>query len=67
MALSPPAVATEDEIRAHRATEPTLFALAANPRVFVADFPDLDLQASALNRVAALDREGRRAARPGAD
>lgn len=49
-----PVLASEDAIRGHRATEPTLFRLAANPRVFVADFPGLEPQASALNRVAAL-------------
>lgn len=49
-----PVEATEDTIRAHRASEPTLFTLADNPRVFVVDFPDLDRQAAALNRVAAL-------------
>ncbi|MEO3473476.1 hypothetical protein AAFN86_16540 [Roseomonas sp. CAU 1739] len=52
--LPGPILASEDAIRGHRATEPTLFRLAENPRVFVADFPGLDLQASALNRVAAL-------------
>lgn len=49
-----PVRATEDEIGAHRASEPSLFTLAGNPRIFIADFPGLDLQASALNRVAAL-------------
>ena len=49
-----PTLASEDAIRGHRATAPTLFRLAANPRVFVADFPGLDQQAAALNRVAAL-------------
>lgn len=47
-------VATEEAIRDHRATEPTMFSLAGNPRIFVVDFPDLDRQGAALNRVAAL-------------
>jgi hypothetical protein len=49
-----PAIATQAEILAHRATAPTVFRLDANPRVFVVDFPNLDLQGAALNRVAAL-------------
>ena len=49
-----PILASEDAIRGHRAAAPTLFRLAANPRVFVTDFPGLDQQAAALNRVAAL-------------
>lgn len=52
-ALSIP-IASEEAIRAHRAGEPAMFRLAENPHVFVADFPTLDLQGSALNRVAAL-------------
>lgn len=46
--------ASEGTIRSHRATEPTLFTLAGNPRIFVVDFPDLDRQAAAMNRIAAL-------------
>lgn len=53
-ALSRPVPATEDMIRDHHAIEPTLFSLLVNPRVFIADFPNLDLQAATLNRVAAL-------------
>jgi hypothetical protein len=55
-APAPPrlAAATEEAIRDHRAAEPTLFNLAGNPRIFVADFPDLDRQGAAFNRVAAL-------------
>jgi len=53
-AVPRPVEATEDTIRAHRGAEPTLFTLAGNPRIFVADFPDLDRQAAALNRIAAL-------------
>jgi len=44
----------EAAIAAHRADVPTLLRLAENGRVFVIDFPDLDAQAAALNRVAAL-------------
>jgi hypothetical protein len=47
-------LASEEAIRDHRATEPTLFRLAENPRVFVADFPDLATQGAAMNRAAAL-------------
>jgi hypothetical protein len=42
------------EILAFQAEEPTLVRLDANPRVFIADFPDLASQAAALNRIAAL-------------
>lgn len=53
---APPRItlAAAEAIREHRAGEPTLFRLAENPRVFIADFPGLDPQAAALNRVAAL-------------
>lgn len=49
-----PLLASEEEILAHRATAPTLFRLAENPRVFVVDFPDLDSQGATFNRAAAL-------------
>lgn len=49
-----PQLATEEAIRAHRPAEPTLFRLAENPRVFVADFPGLAAQGAAFNRIAAL-------------
>ncbi|NMJ39933.1 hypothetical protein GWK16_01675 [Roseomonas sp. JC162] len=49
-----PRLAAADAIFGHRATAPTLFRLAENPRVFVFDFPDLDAQAATFNRVAAL-------------
>lgn len=39
---------------AHRAAVPTLLRLAGNPAVFLLDFPSLDEQGAALNRVAAL-------------
>ena len=59
MVLPPPAdfappVASEEAILAHRAERPVVFRLDANPRVFILDFPGLDLQGAALNRVAAL-------------
>lgn len=47
-------LASEQAIRDHRAAVPTLFRLAENPRVFVADFPGLDPQGAGLNRIAAL-------------
>lgn len=49
-----PARVSEEALRGHRADAPTLFTLADNPRIFIADFPGLDSQAAALNRVAAL-------------
>jgi hypothetical protein len=52
---APPGIeAGEATMREHRAVEPTLFRLAGNPRVFVIDFPDLELQGAAMNRLAAL-------------
>jgi hypothetical protein len=56
----PPRLATlpplldEAALAAHRAPEPRLFRLADNPAVFVIDFPSLEAQGAALNRVAAL-------------
>lgn len=49
-----PAIASQDEILAHRATAPTMFRLDANPRIFVVDFPNLDRQGATFNRAAAL-------------
>lgn len=49
-----PQLAAAEAIHAHRAAGPTLFRLAENPRVFVADFPGLAAQGAAFNRVAAL-------------
>jgi hypothetical protein len=49
-----PRLASEEAILAHRAAAPTLFRLAENPRVFVADFPGLASQGAAFNRAAAL-------------
>ena len=47
-------LASEQAILAHRGAAPAVFRLAENPRVFVLDFPDLDAQGAALNRIAAL-------------
>ncbi|WP_282571882.1 hypothetical protein [Roseomonas acroporae] len=44
----------EAALRLHRAARPTLLRAEAEPRVFVLDFPDLESQGAALNRVAAL-------------
>lgn len=52
--LDLPRLASEEAIREHRATAPTLFRLAENPRVFVVDFPGLDSQGATFNRAAAL-------------
>lgn len=49
-----PAIATQADILAHRANTPTMFRLDVNPRIFVADFPNLDQQGAAFNRTAAL-------------
>ncbi|MBP0466752.1 hypothetical protein J5Y09_22680 [Roseomonas sp. PWR1] len=59
MTMAPPAdfappVASEEAILAHRAERPVIFRLDANPRVFVVDFPGLEVQGATLNRVAAL-------------
>jgi hypothetical protein len=44
----------EAAMAAHRAAVPTLLRLDGNPAVFLLDFPSLDEQGAALNRVAAL-------------
>lgn len=49
-----PPLLDEAGLLEHRATEPRLLRLADNPAVFVIDFPNLDWQGAALNRVAAL-------------
>ena len=51
--LQPPLL-DEAALLAHRAGEPVMLRFAANPAVFVLDFPTLDAQGAALNRVAAL-------------
>jgi len=45
---------TEASMAAHRAAMPTMLRLASNPAVFLLDFPSLETQGAALNRVAAL-------------
>ena len=52
-AFTPP-VMTEAAMAVHRAAVPTMLRLAGNPAVFLLDFPSLDAQGAALNRVAAL-------------
>lgn len=49
-----PPLMEEAAIREHRADRPTLIRLAGNPAIFLIDFPTLDAQGAALNRVAAL-------------
>ncbi|WP_198373509.1 hypothetical protein, partial [Roseomonas rosulenta] len=49
-----PPIASQAEILANRTDAPSMFRLDANPRVFVADFPNLDRQGAAFNRAAAL-------------
>jgi hypothetical protein len=53
-ALLGPAIGSQAEILAHRASQPTMFRLDANPRVFIADLPNLDRQGATFNRAAAL-------------
>jgi hypothetical protein len=52
--LDLPRLASEAEIRDHRATAPTLFRLVENPHVFIVDFPGLESQGATFNRAAAL-------------
>ncbi|MBR0645934.1 hypothetical protein [Plastoroseomonas hellenica] len=47
-------VLDEETILAHAATVPRMIRLRENPRVFVLDFPTLDMQGEAMNRIAAL-------------
>ena len=49
-----PPLADASAIYDYRATAPTVFRLASNPRVFVVDAPNLDVQGAMFNRVAAL-------------
>ncbi len=49
-----PPLLDEAAILAHRAEGPRLLRLSTNPAVFVIDFPTLEWQGAALNRVAAL-------------
>ncbi|MDB5377077.1 MAG: hypothetical protein JWR00_1523, partial [Rubritepida sp.] len=54
----PPASST-DEILANRAVEPMAMRWAPNPLVWVLDFPNLELQGRAMNRMAALLEKAR--------
>jgi hypothetical protein len=49
-----PPLLNEAALRDHRADVPTLLRLADNPAVFLIDFPTLEAQGAAMNRVAAL-------------
>lgn len=49
-----PPLLTEQAIEAHRAEAPAMLRLASNTAVFILDFPNLEAQGAALNRVAAL-------------
>ena len=49
-----PPLLDEAGLLAHRAAEPAMLRLADNPAVFVLNFPSLDWQGAALNRIAAL-------------
>ncbi|MGX9963594.1 hypothetical protein ACVFYP_09720 [Roseomonas sp. F4] len=49
-----PPLMEEAAIRDHRADQPVLLRFASNPAVFVIDYPTLEAQGAALNRVAAL-------------
>ena len=46
--------ASIEEIERQRPAVPTLYQLRGTPRIFVLDFPDMEAQGSAMNRVAAL-------------
>jgi hypothetical protein len=52
--LPAPPLLTAEAILAHRAGAPTAFRWAANPLVWVLDFPTLEAQGLAFNRAAAL-------------
>jgi hypothetical protein len=49
-----PPLRAAEAILAHRAAEPTALRWAANPLVWVLDFPSLEAQGMAMNRAAAL-------------
>jgi len=54
-----PALTDQATIAAHQPRAPTLFRWAANPLVFVLDFPDLATQGAAMNRAAAFIEKAR--------
>jgi hypothetical protein len=47
-------VLDEETILTHAATVPRLLRLRENPSIFIMDFPTLDMQGEAMNRLAAL-------------
>ncbi|MGK7867407.1 hypothetical protein [Falsiroseomonas sp. E2-1-a20] len=49
-----PPLLEEAALRDHRADAPVLLRLAENPAVFLIDFPTLEAQGAAMNRIAAL-------------
>jgi hypothetical protein len=49
-----PSLLDEAGLRDHRADAPVLLRLAGHPAVFLIDFPTLEAQGAAMNRVAAL-------------
>ncbi|MBU8543824.1 MULTISPECIES: hypothetical protein [Roseomonadaceae] len=49
-----PPLMEEPAIRDHRADRPVLLRLATNPAIFLIDYPTMEAQGAALNRVAAL-------------
>ncbi len=54
-----PPLLDQAAIADHRARTPTAFRWAANPLVFVLDFPDLATQGAAMNRAAAFIEKAR--------
>lgn len=54
-----PPLRDETAIAAHQPSQPTAFRWAANPLVFVLDFPDLASQGAAMNRAAAFIEKAR--------
>ena len=58
-APEPPPALSLTEIILHRSAEPQALRWAANPLVWVLDFPSLELQGRAMNRVAALLEKSR--------
>lgn len=59
VALPAPPLLTAEAILAHRAAAPTALRWAANPLVWVLDFPTLEAQGLAMNRAAALVEKAR--------
>jgi len=57
--IVPPPLLDAQAIVSHRAAVPTVWRWAANPLVWVLDFPSLELQGLGMNRIAALVEKGR--------